>query len=116
MNFWAIFGYKLHSTQPGIYWSRCEYITNCIRDGDKYILDNQIIYREDYDNYDDPSNPIYEMLNRVQSLQEQSLMMIVKNCLDLKTAEEFRKIQNELEMDKNKAYWKHLNPDDLDIC
>jgi len=110
---WLLLGYRPHATQPGIYWTISKYFSNIIKDNDKYILNNNIIYKEDYDNYDDINNPIYLSYN---AKEEERLMMIIKNTTDEHSAEIFRLEQNKLEENKNTMYLQSLNIDNLDIC
>ena len=91
LNHWVLFGNKSQATKPEIYWSKCEYVENCICDDDKYMLYNGIIYKKDADygyNY-----PVY-LSSQVND--EHKLMMIIKNATNLEDAEIFRLTQNKL--------------------
>jgi len=112
INCWVLLGYRTHAVRPGIYWIKSKYFLNVIRDNNKYILDN-IIYEEDYDNYDDYNNPIYISYD---AEDKHRLMMIIKNGTDINSSEIYRMEQNEIEENKNKMYFNSINPDDLDIC
>ena len=112
INCWVLLGYRPHATQPLIYWIKSKYFSNVIKDNNKYVLDN-IIYKEDYDNYDDNNNIIYISYDAVY---EERLMMIIKNGTDMDSSEIYRMKQNEMEENKNKTYLNSINPDDLDIC
>ena len=107
---WVLLGYHFYATQPGIYWTKSKYFSNVIKDGNKYILDD-IIYEEDYDNYED-----YPVYVSYRATNEERLMMIIKNGTDDDSSEKYRIEQNKIEENKNKEYHKSLNPDDLDIC
>lgn len=112
INCWVLLGYKQHATQPGIYWIKSKYFSNVIKDNNKYTLDN-IIYKEDYDNYDNNIKTIYISYD---AEYEERLMMIIKNETDMDSLEIYRMKQNKMEENKNKTYINLINPDDLDIC
>jgi hypothetical protein len=112
MNQWVLFGYRPYAIRPGIFWVKYENIV-LEKNGDKYVLPDGSIYKEDYDNYDDDDNPVYVSY---RSVQEKRLMMIVKNIDNGEAAEDFKNSQNKLEEEKNNLYLKRINPDELDIC
>ena len=112
INCWVLFGYRPYATRPGIYWIKSKYFSNIIKNNNKYTLNN-IIYEEDYDNYDDNSNPIYIGYG---AKDEERLMMVIKNGTCMDSSEIYRMKQNELEENKNKIYLNSINPNDLDIC
>jgi len=112
INCWVLLGYRPHATNSEIYWIKSKYFSNVIKNNNEYTLDN-IVYKEDYDNYDDINNPIYFSYNAVY---EERLMMIIKNVTDINGPEIYRMKQNKMEENKNKIYFNSLNPDDLDIC
>lgn len=114
INCWVLLGYRPHVLEPRIYWTKSKYFSNGIKDKDnnKYILDN-IIYREDYDSYDDVNNPIYEDISSACNVNsEDRLMMIIKNGTDMDSSEIYRMEQNKIEDYKDYLYNKSLGDPD----